>query len=901
MASTPMRVPAIIRPRPRGQHLARQEQGNEPDARLARAPAPPSSRSTTQIAVRHSVPAARSASTASAAAPPVVTTSSTRQTSSPGSVDALEEVRRSVVLARLADDQERKPGRERGRGGERDRTELGAGEAATASGSSRPTVLGDQRAERAEDVGPRLEAVLVEVVAASAAPSGGRSPPRGRRARGSARASSRVVNARGSRRAAAPSTLARERQQAVGLERALLERDHRAVREVEIDVLARPRATPPEQRAPAIRGCGDERRRRALPLAIVLLRFLGRRLRRRLRRLARRLRRELLARDVAQAGLQVVEHEPDGRLGRRSPRRRSIVVRARRRRTRPGVAAWSWTSRSRLSPPPIVSLGRARAGLARRARAHLRRRAASVPALATTSPRRRRAPRSRSGSRSRSRSASAWAASIAGTLAHFSRQARGRPAATQLGGTRGRARWLLPDLPGVAELARPSPVSPSGTKTGSYPKPPLPRGLRARSSPRACPVADSSPPSGASSTSSHTYRAAPARALDGRELLRAAARGSRRRSRPRRRTGPSGSPGAPPSPSTSSPESSPSTHASGGSPRAAPARLRRGRSPRTSRPSPRGIPRGVERLDLPVRAAARAALAASRGFAETSATFTPSRDRRRRCGLDDPRDPGRGKVEQLVEAGPRERGRLGRRLHLDQAPVARHDDVHVDLGGRVLRVVEVEQRTRPSTIPTETAATCRWARAARARRAASASATQTPEIAAVRVPPSASSTSQSSQTVRSPSASMLVGGAERAPDQPLDLDRPPLLLARRSPRAACGSPVEPGQHAVLGRDPALAAARQPAGDALLDRRGAQHARPPERDERRAVRLLEEAGTISSARSLVAPPAARASRPSATAHAAARSSSAQRRPARPRRRKLEEALAERPELLRGRRS
>ena len=48
--------------------------------------------------------------------------------------------------------------------------------------------------------------------------------------------------------------------------------------------------------------------------------------------------------------------------------------------------------------------------------------------------------------------------------------------------------------------------------------------------------------------------------------------------------------------------------------------------------------------------------------------------------------------EQLVEMGARERRALRGRLHLDQAAVAGHHDVGVDLGGRVLGVVEVEQR-----------------------------------------------------------------------------------------------------------------------------------------------------------------------------------------------------------------
>src|SRR5436305_9363563 len=55
-------------------------------------------------------------------------------------------------------------------------------------------------------------------------------------------------------------------------------------------------------------------------------------------------------------------------------------------------------------------------------------------------------------------------------------------------------------------------------------------------------------------------------------------------------------------------------------------------------------------------------------------------------------DATRGQLEQRVELGARERLPLGGRLHLDEAPVAGHRDVHVDLGGRVLGVVEVEQR-----------------------------------------------------------------------------------------------------------------------------------------------------------------------------------------------------------------
>src|SRR5438552_4927609 len=49
-------------------------------------------------------------------------------------------------------------------------------------------------------------------------------------------------------------------------------------------------------------------------------------------------------------------------------------------------------------------------------------------------------------------------------------------------------------------------------------------------------------------------------------------------------------------------------------------------------------------------------------------------------------------LEQLVEPRARERRLLSRGLHLDERAVARHDDVHVHLRLRVLRVVEIEQR-----------------------------------------------------------------------------------------------------------------------------------------------------------------------------------------------------------------
>src|SRR5687768_10645658 len=52
-------------------------------------------------------------------------------------------------------------------------------------------------------------------------------------------------------------------------------------------------------------------------------------------------------------------------------------------------------------------------------------------------------------------------------------------------------------------------------------------------------------------------------------------------------------------------------------------------------------------------------------------------------------DPGVCERKQVVEMGARERGALGGGLDLDEAAVAGHHDVGIDLGRRVLGIVEV--------------------------------------------------------------------------------------------------------------------------------------------------------------------------------------------------------------------
>ena len=157
---------------------------------------------------------------------------------------------------------------------------------------------------------------------------------------------------------------------------------------------------------------------------------------------------------------------------------------------------------------------------------------------------------------------------------------------------------------------------------------------------------------------------------------------------------------------------------------------------------------------------------------------------------------------------------LGGALHLDEAAAAGHHDVHVGVAPRSPRRSRGRAPATPSTMPTETAATwprsgiCARSRPARAasrpRRRARRSA---PVIAAVRVPPSACSTSQSSVIVRSPSALQVDHRAQRcgrsgagSPACGRSACRAPLRAALR----VCG---RARQHAVLGRDPALAACR----------------------------------------------------------------------------------------------
>ena len=315
------------------------------------ASAPPSSRSTTQTAVRHSNPASRSASTASSRG--AAGGDDVLDEADPLALleHALEPVRGAVLLRLLAHDQERQAGRERRRRGERDRAELGPGEARRV-GLVLATASRDPLAERAEQLGPRLEAVLVEVVARAAA-----------RAQDEVALEVRVLaERRGERRRRSRPRCGRERRRGrarAGARRRASpsQRDHRAVVEVDVDPLAPPGA----------RGGGRARRPSTMP------RRAG--CRQELRRASpsRRLLRPcglgfgsafssvsaaaafgfaaspparlLVAARGAQSALQVVEDEPDRRARGASSRRSRGRRRGRRRRCPSPVAASSCVTR----------------------------------------------------------------------------------------------------------------------------------------------------------------------------------------------------------------------------------------------------------------------------------------------------------------------------------------------------------------------------------------------------------------------------------------------------------------------------------------------------------------------------------------------------------------------------
>src|SRR3954452_22182945 len=202
-------------------------------------------------------------------------------------------------------------------------------------------------------------------------------------------------------------------------------------------------------------------------------------------------------------------------------------------------------------------------------------------------------------------------------------------------------------------------------------------------------------------------------------------------------------------------------------------------------------------------------------------------------------DAGGGEIQQLIEAFALERNLLGSGLHLDEAAVTRHDDVHVDVRVRVLRVVEIQQG---DTVDDADRDSCDRT-VERLRQAEAVERALRGDVRARdrRTPRAAVGLQHVAIQVHRALAERLEvdDTAQRPADQALDLDRAPALLAARG--LAVGALARRGgEQRVLGRHPAAARAVEPARNAFLNGRGAQDPRLSLRPEHDTVRLLEEA-------------------------------------------------------------
>src|SRR5579884_546570 len=238
---------------------------------------------------------------------------------------------------------------------------------------------------------------------------------------------------------------------------------------------------------------------------------------------------------------------------------------------------------------------------------------------------------------------------------------------------------------------------------------------------------------------------------------------------------------------------------------------------------------------------------------------------RLRLERSDLRDARSRQSEQLVERLAGERVALGGRLHLDEAPVAGHHDVHVRVGARVLRVVEIEERHAADDADRD--GRDRIAEGPREPEAVEGPHRRDIGAADRRAARAAVGLEDVAVQPQRPLAERVEvrDRAHRAPDEPLDLDRPSLLLAARR-LALHALPGRGRKEGVLRGDPAAPLATQPARDVLLDHGRAQHLRPSLRDHDRAVRVLEVVRLERDRAQLVGPTAVLAG-----AHAAASSS------------------------------
>src|SRR5256714_10127135 len=221
----------------------------------------------------------------------------------------------------------------------------------------------------------------------------------------------------------------------------------------------------------------------------------------------------------------------------------------------------------------------------------------------------------------------------------------------------------------------------------------------------------------------------------------------------------------------------------------------------------------------PPRAAARATRPSTSGQPSVGRLDASSSTRGFLLRGRDPLDPHRGELEQLVQLLARERLLLSGRLNLDEPSATGHDDVHVDLGGRVFCVVEIEQR-----LPADDADRDRCDGVGQRLREPEPVERQPPRDAGPadrRAAGAAGRLQHIAVEPKRPLAERLevCDGAQRTSDQPLDLDRSATLLAARglTLRALAG---RRGQQRILSGHPAASFANEPARDTVLDRCGA---------------------------------------------------------------------------------
>jgi hypothetical protein len=217
-------------------------------------------------------------------------------------------------------------------------------------------------------------------------------------------------------------------------------------------------------------------------------------------------------------------------------------------------------------------------------------------------------------------------------------------------------------------------------------------------------------------------------------------------------------------------------------------------------------------------------------------------------------------VEHRVELVPPERVSFGSALDLDERAAVVHHDVHVGLCGRVLGVVEIDdgQAGDDANRHGRDLAVQRVCghRAPRIQRGHGVDERDIRAVIRGRARAAIGLQHVAVERDRSFAERTQVDDrAQRAADQPLDLERATRLLAAR--RFAGRAAVRRArQHSVLRRDPAFTFPAQERGHAVVDARGDEHTRIAELDQHGAFRVPRESPRDAHASELIGRASAR---------------------------------------------